>query len=508
MIPAIYSTSSSYSGFSITGHANLSSSRPPTQPISAPVMRSSPPSPINRIDWPAQAAVPAFSVSMLVDGEAPFDRATLETSGILPATPYSILYLSELSGATPTERGLSLLAEIHRRKKTGEFSADTPTLLFLHSTIRNGELLVGDWHGRLAIPLSVVLHALSKELLEPAHGRPASEPAPVVVSGCGAGAAAEQLQDFPRPILINASEHSLFEGDARAVFGACLKIAERSWRDGRPLLAAQWFERLASVSGDVLHQTGEGEWLTHDPIGSTSSLSSMSRQQARLCMRAKLMQAGVNDVAEALQLFGMAALDLEGASPPLHFLLETDAPELRAKIILLAALGVPIDQRDAHGSTLLHRLCAPELPGAEIEVDPERRVVLARMLLACGADPEARNSAGHTPRALAARNGPPSLQAAFDPARIALDRPATTTANLRNTAMGQQWDHVLSLLDDPQQVLDIDDRSMDAPSGDGESDGESDGATMRWTPETRIGPAEAEREAAEAMVLLGESPGH
>lgn len=483
MIPASPASSSSVSGLTLSsppGPQDRASLRPHPAP---PLIRSSPSSAAARIGWPANPSPPLWSASIIVDGDRPFDRKTLETAGLLPASPHTVLYCSELTGDTPVARGLALLSEIRRRQANGEFSVRTPVLIFMHASMRSGELLLGDRRGRLTMPLKVLLHALSRELPAPDDGRAAAEPAPVVLSACEAGAAASSLQDFPRTVLINGGEHGLFQGDARAVFRSCLRIAEQGWHRGEPVPAARWFEQLAAVSGEVLHQTGKGEWVVHDPIASSSSLRSIGREQASLCVRAKLGHGSVDDLAEVLLLFGTAALEHEGSPPPMHHLLLAKAEDLQAKIVLLAALGVSVDQRDRRGNTLLHRLCKSRI-GAASEDEEEGRIVLVRLLLANGADPEATDRAGRTPRELAARRGPPSLVAAFDPQPAAIDRPSAGPAGLRVAAAAQGWQSVLSLLDEPQQAMDVD-----------EDDDDDGGGTEPALPAT-----EGARTAAPAMI--------
>ncbi len=422
-------------------------------------MRSTAPTPAARIGWPEASAAPAFSACILVDGDPPFDRRTLEESGLLPATPHAILYCSELPGNTPIERGQYLLAEIRRRKAAGEFSTQTPALLFLHARRHNGELMVGDWHDRLSLPLAVLLHTLSAELFAPGQAGAAGDPAPVVLSSCEAGAATSQLQDFPRPILVNGGEDGLFEGDARAVFRACVRMAERSWREASPLPAQAWFDRLAAVSGEMLQQVGMGDWIVHDLLESSASLASCSEQQAALHVRAKLLHGSVDDLAEALLLFGTGTLSNDGEMPAVHFLLEGEAHQLHAKVALLAAAGVPIDQRNAAGRSALYRAC--DLSDRHGGSGPGERMAIVRLLLANGARPDLAHAGGHTPQSLAAASGMPALQAAFDPQCIARDRNALGAGGLRIAATTHHWENVLSLLDDPQQAMEVDDTDGD-----------------------------------------------
>lgn len=422
-------------------------------------MRSSATSAVAQSPWPAVPAPPACSFSAIVTGEPPFDREGLEAAGHLPTAPHSIVYCSELPGDTPLARAQALLTEIRQRKARGEFSAFIPTTLCLHGTMRSGELMVGGSEDDVEIPLSVLLRTLSSELFDPFGVQPGRGPAPLVLSMCFAGEEAPHLLDFPRPVIINASKHRLFIDDAHATFRTSVQLAEHGWRTGTVLPAGLWFDHLTSVSGDVMHQTGQGEWLVHDPISSSASLASMSREQAGLTLRAKMMHGSVDDLAEALLLFGTGALEADGSLPPMHFLGCPGVAERNEKILLLAAAGVPLDQRDQWGNTLLHLLCDPGQSDAELGTSPDSRAALVRLIAANGGNPAITNHAGQTPLELAAAGGRVALLEAL---RQRPAPPAVGPANLRIAARAQGWDNVLSLLDDPLQVMDIDDDGDDS----------------------------------------------
>lgn len=464
-------------------------------------MRSVTAAAASRIEWPANGRVGPYSTSIIVDGEFPFDRKTLEASGRLPAAPHSVLYCSELPGASSTERGLALLAEIRRRKAGGEFSAFTPALLFLHGIVHNGELLLGDSRGRIRIPALVLLHELSAELTT--ADAPAA--APVVLSGCEAGAAAEVLKNFRRKVLINGCDETLLVDDAEATFDASVRLAEGNWLLGQRPDPVPWFEKLGSVTAETLHMVGHGEWTIHDLMSSATSLGSVRPQQAGLLLRKMILRGSVDDFAEALQLFGTEALRAHPEwTPTMHFILDADAPNMLAKIVLLCVLGVPIDQNDDKGRTLLHRVCTLAA-GQTGRRDPKVRddaTRLARMLLANGANPDAEDDSGITPRALAAEGGHPNLVAAFQPGLAARDLPALGPAGLRIAAEKHRWSSVLSLLDDPLQARDVDDDDMDSSASDMPV-GETISATQ---PATQTAIREAEYIAAEAMVSLGDYP--
>ena len=466
-----------------------------------PFIRSVPVAASSRIEWPTNDSAIPYSTSIIVDGEFPFDRKTLEASGRLPATPHSILYCSELPGASHVERGLALLAEIRRRKAGGEFSAFTPTLLFLHGTVHNGELLLGDSQGRIRVPAQVLLHELSTEL----DTAGALAAAPVVLSGCEAGGAAEALKNFRRPVLINGCEETLLVDDAEAMFDASVRLAEGNWLLGQRPDPVPWFEKLGSVTADTLHLVGHGEWTIHDLMSSATSLGSASPQQAGLLLRKMILRGSVNDFAEALQLFGTDALHAHPEwTPTMHFILDADAPAMLAKIVLLCALGVSVDQNDAKGRTLLHRVCSIAT-GQACRRDPKMLVDvtrLARMLLANGANPDAKDDDGVTPRALAAQGGHPNLIAAFKSDLAGRDLPTLGPAGLRIAAEKHRWTCVISLLDDPLQVMDVDDEGMDSSRSEMPVD-ETPSAIQSAS---KAGIHEAEYIAAAAIVSLGDYP--
>lgn len=467
---------------------------------SSPLMRSVPSPAASRIEWPTNGTVIPYSVGIIVDGEAPFDRNTLEASGRLPAAPHSILYCSEMPGANSIERGLALVAEIRRRKAGGEFSAFTPALLFLHGTVHNGELLLGDSRGRIRIPALVLLHELSAEL----DDATAPVAAPVVLSGCEAGAAAEVLKNFRRTVLINGCEETLLVDDAEAMFDASVRLAEGNWLLGQRPDPVPWFEKLGSVTADTLHLVGNGEWTVHDLMSSVTSLGSVSPQQAGLLLRKMILRGSVDDFAEALQLFGTDALHAHPDwTPAMHFILDADGPGMLAKIVLLCVLGVPVDQKDANGRTLLHRVCSIAT-GKECRRDPKILVDvtrLARMLLANGAHPDAKDGNGITPRSLAVKDGHPDLIAAFRPGVAARDLPTLGPAGLRIAAEKHRWTSVMSLLDDPRQAMDVDDEGMESSTSEVTS-GETSVVLTAEQSEIR----EAEYIAAAAMVSLGDYP--
>ena len=209
---------------------------------------------------------------------------------------------------------------------------------------------------------------------------------------------------------------------------------------------------LASTSGEPVQLVGRGDWITHELLQSTTSLHRVGQRQRQLYLRAQLVNGSADDLAEALLLFGLAPL-CEGRKtmPVLHVLGRTVRRNMVAKFLLLIAAGVPVDQRDKRGETLLHRACRldphGDYPAPLAEVVATRRR-LARLLLANGADPLAENHRGDTPVDLAGDSGEEELISLFDPDADTSDFDLMRPAILRAYAEKRQWRNVMSLLDE------------------------------------------------------------
>ena len=183
-------------------------------------------------------------------------------------------------------------------------------------------------------------------------------------------------------------------------------------------------------------------------------------------MRTRILRGSVDDLAETLLLFGKEPL-LEtgpGLAPAMHLLLDVSPDDLMPKIVLLRMAGIPIDQQDEIGETLLHRVCAI----ASNSFDPqraERKIRLLRLLLANGADPNLRDHQGRSARTMSIASGNPRLSAAFRPDNIALDIADAGPEGLRQVATQQKWQCVLSLLDEVSQAMEVDDDSASVCEG-------------------------------------------
>lgn len=387
-------------------------------------------------------------LSIITDGGLRFDRRHLEDPSRRPEFPLCALYCNELTGAGPEERGRALLAEIRQRKAAGEFSPFVPTLVFTHGEVVNGELMLTDAHGSFRIPATVLL-----EVLASASGLPASmqgRPAPVVLSCCMAEHVAASLQGYARPVLINGSRRNLSHLDAEAVFGRVIYETAQAWQHGRSVDTDQLFDALSRTSGEPVHRIEQDDWLTHHVLTSVTSLDEINAEQEVLYLIAKLSHGSVEQLAEAVLLFGTEPLHSHfhwspadaRSNPVLWHLVLCDARDLPHKLVLLLALGEQIDQTDQAGNTLLHDVCLwegdDELPAGD--------ELMARLLLANGANPLAENDGGITPVDLAEGSGNEELIAVFRPDADTDDYPDMRPAGLLARAEGEGWGAVATLL--------------------------------------------------------------
>ncbi len=417
----------------------------------------------------------APALSVLTDGEAPLDRASLENPFTGLQMPASMLFTSELPGATPFEKGLALRDQVRARKAAGEFSAYQPTLLVFHGTVQDGELLLTDAQGSFMLPAIVLLHELSAELKQPAAAHDPRSPAPVVLSCCFAEQVIPTLRNFPRPVLVNGSNHELDILDAQTVFHACAKAVEVAWRADRTVCKDTLFDVLSTTSGDRVHQLSNGEWLEHALPFSTASLSSLDDRQAALYLRAMLVRGNADDLAEGLLLFGTAPMHrLDPSITPLQYLLEFATYDLAGKVQLLLLAGEDVNAIDEDGDTLLHTICDidPAARGDRTSEELALRYRLGRLVLAYGADPHKPNAEGITPADLAYAAGHPALTSLFEHGANVGTR-LSHQAQLKVEATRLRWSSVLSLLADPSQLDDVDDAGV---MDDG-SDSTDDAAT-------------------------------
>ena len=404
-----------------------------------------------RLDSTGRQGQPVLSV--ITDGGSRFDRRHLEDPVRRPDFPVSALYCNELVGAGPLERGRALLDEIRRRKADGEFSPFVPTLVFTHGDVINGELMLTDAHGSFLIPASVLLAVLGSVAGLPASVR--GQPAPIVLSCCKAEQVAASLEGFSRPVLINGSRRNLSHLDAESVFQRVLYETGQAWQDGGRVDTDQLFDTISRTSGEPVHRIEQDDWLTHHVLTSVTSLDEINAEQEVLYLIAKLSHGSVEQLAEALLLFGTEPLHSHfhwspgdpRSNPVLWYLVECDARDLPHKLVLLLALGQDIHQTDEAGNTLLHDVCLwqgdDDLPAGD--------EMMARLLLANGANPLAENDAGETPVELADASGNEALVAVFEPDADASDHAAMGPVGLLERAQEEGWGAVVSLLREAQE---------------------------------------------------------
>ncbi len=398
------------------------------------------------------------SIAIISSGESPFDRTTLEALHSEPRSPFSVIYCNEIPGTTPVERGQALLAEIERRRLIGEFGPQTLMVVMLHGAISNNELILTDVNADVAIPAVVLLNALAKGTRE---GRDESQPAaPIVLSACHAESLDAHLPKLERALLINGSRERLIEEDASAVLQICIRESENHWRAGQVVKADQLFEELSMCSGDALHLIDEEEWVEHRLLDSSASLHAIDPRQAGLHVGAMLDHGSVDELAESLLLFGIAAYDsVSPGFPAMHRVLRSGDEDMQEKIRLLLAIGEDINAGDEYDDTLLHIVCnyGPDgMADEKARKDLIFRSVMARMLLENGADPDALNEDGESPFDIASATGEPALCHLFyEDAGLVVD-PQRAIDSLRQAAERNDWDFVLSLLDDPRQATEAD----------------------------------------------------
>lgn len=398
---------------------------------------------------PPATAAPALAI--ITDGGSRFDRSHLEHPNHRPAVPNSTIYCNELVGADPLQRGLALLAGLRQRRQAGEFSPFVPTLVFMHGEVVNGELLLTDKHGSIQLPAIVLFHWLSSMDGLPASFHSGLPPAPIVLSCCHAERFASQLKSYPRPVLINGSEYGLSHIDAEMVFHRCVTEAALAWKTGRPLDADQLFDAISHTSGEPVHRIEAGYWETHHLLTSGTSLEEIGGSQEILYLQAMLAHGSVNRLAEALLLFGFDGLhscfqwdrETREGNPVLCYLSNVNARDLAAKIVLMTALGEDIDQSDFDGNTLLHRACSC---AGDDDDDPGGDEILAKLLLANGANPLLENDDGMTPVDLAETTGNEALISLFDPDADTSDYDNFRLNRMIVRARSEGWGSVLSLL--------------------------------------------------------------
>jgi hypothetical protein len=391
----------------------------------------------------------APTLSIITDGGLTFSREYLEQADHLATFPTSTIYCNELIGGTALCRSQFFLKELKNRIQRGEFSPYIPVFVFMHGVLADGELMLTDQHDSFRIPASVLFHVLAGSSTVPAPGN--TRQAPVVLSCCMAEKCAGSLAGYPRPVLINGSRHELSHVDADAVFRRCIYEVQKSWNAGETVDADQLFEAIASTSGEPVHRIEGGDWLTHDVLRSVTSIDSIDGSQEILYLRAMLAHGSADKLAEAILLFGMDGLrshfdwDAEQRSgfSVFWFMLDSDARDIEAKIVLLAALGEDIDQTDESGNTMLHDVCLwrtsddDEITGCPL---------LAELLLANGADPLAENDEGLTPVDLAGQSNNEKLIILFD---IDADRskyPILQVAGLLAASLRDGRQSIVSLL--------------------------------------------------------------
>lgn len=428
----------------------------PFTPVAPGLQPSGPVAPIHFNAGTPGRAQPA-SITIISSGEWPFDQATLEAPHARPQAPFNAIYCNQLPGATSIDRGHALLAEVARRRASGDIGPQTLVVLMLHGAVLNGELVLGDGEASMFLPATVLLNTLACGSRGNDDTRPV---APIVLSACHAEWCAEALGRLERPVLINGSRHSLVPGDAQAVLQACVLHADNCWREGRAVQADSLFETLSSVSAEPLHLRHRDEWTAHRLLESSASLHDIDPRQAGLHVDAMLDHGSVDELAESLLLFGIDAhRRISPSIPALHRVVDGCDADAMEKIQLLLAIGEDVNQIDDDGDTALHRACQFDpnrLSDEALEKELVLRHGLARLLLENGADPDIENDDSMSPADLADEIGQP-LAGLFALDASIEARPEQRTQWLRNTAGQRGWESVLSLLDDPQQAMTVDD---------------------------------------------------
>lgn len=362
------------------------------------------------------------ALAIISHGGARANRRFMESPSARPSFPTHAIYCDELPGATPQQRGLALLDEIRALRAAGVLANDVPAILYFHGDVEQGELMLSDEAGSFSLPAIVLLHCLSK----PEEFAPSvpSRPAPILLSCCHAKAVLPALDGIARPVLLNGGKHEIEQLDAECVIQRTLAEVEAAWRHGEPLSADTLFDALGRTSGETLRLVEPQRCVVHHPLRSAASADEVSGSQEILYLRATLSHGSADKLAEALQFFGLQGLHahfLPSHHPVLWYLVNAGARELYCKIGLLLALGEPIDQANAEGSTLLHDACCCDADEddweisecVDGEVEAIGSVTLAKLLLANGADPLAVNHSGFTARDLAFASGNPALIALF-----------------------------------------------------------------------------------------------
>ena len=388
-------------------------------------------------------------VSIITDGGTTFSRAYLEREDHISPLPSSTIYCNELIGGTPLSRSRYFLEDIKLKIQRGEFSPHIPVLVFMHGVMENGELMLTDHHDSFRMPASVLFHALAS------HGKISDSDknklAPIVLSCCMAEQFASSLRSYPRPVIINGSRHKLFQMDADMVFRRCIHEVKKSWHAGLPVDTDQLFDAIGSTSGEPVHRIVEDEWLTHDVLHSVTSIDEIDGSQEILYLRAMLSHGSANKFAEAILLFGMEGLrshfdwDPEKRSgfSAIWFMLDSDARDIEAKIVLLAALGEDIDQTNSAGNTMLHDVCL-------WRTSEDDKIIgcpmLAELLLANGADPLAENDEGLTPVDLAGQSDNETLIKLFDVDADRSNYPKLQAAGLLAMSISDGRESIVSLL--------------------------------------------------------------
>lgn len=349
----------------------------------------------------------------------------------------------ELPGQNNEERGAALLAMLAQADST------VPTIVHLHAEVKNGELILYDAAGSIALSASTLLHQLAQEGSENAE----QAAAPVLLSCCHARELVKELlatgQQPRRPLIINGGKHELNMLDASHLQLAMIAELGAGKRGRFQLSAGQLFERLQPVTGEPLTLLAPEGNDEHRPLKAAGDPADIGALQQTLYLRAKLVHGSADKLAAAFLALGFDAyqshFDPE-SNPALRFMAETPSKDFPHKLVLMLALGEDPNQQDEEGDSLLHLACAADDDGAGGDL------AMARIMLANGADPNLPNHHGQTAFDLARAAGDAEMLALLSERNPAVAFADCLPGRLLAHAAGQGWSAVVRLMLERTQV--------------------------------------------------------